>query len=487
MWTGLMRPGRALRCAIALGLVALGLTCTAPGLLSPAETAAARTTAAAGGRPNIVLITADDMNASDMAWMPKTRQVLQQRGVEITDFISNHPLCCPARAEILTGQMAHNNGVHHNGGRYGGYHALIDKGNHVGSWLKAAGYKTAFVGKHLNNWPNSGKRQPGWSVFDPFWRGGYQPYGVTMYNDGRPKAYPTTYTADLVGQLTSRYITRFSRGSAPFFIWTSQLPPHRMKSGGQWVDPIPARRHRSLYPDALPPSMDSPAYKEADVSDKPSYVQKHPGVSKRKVVSRHRGRIRSLRAVDDQVAKIVQTLARTGELANTYVFFTSDNGYLLGEHRLIVKNVPYEEAMQVPLFVRGPGLAEGSARKETYGLVDLAPTFADIAGVRPQRTVDGRSMLDTLSTGAPGYQRYLIQATHGRQPWWWRGVRSSHYSYVSYANGERELYDLRADPFQLDNRAGDPAYAATEAAYAQQLAALKSCSGAACYGPPAAP
>ena len=189
----------------------------------------------------------------------------------------------------------------------------------------------------------------------------------------------------------------------------------------------------------------------------------------------HRARIRSLRAVDDQVARIVRVLQDRGELANTYIFFTSDNGYLLGEHRLVAKNVPYEEAMQVPLLVRGPGLAPGVQRDELYGMVDLAPTFADLANASPKRRVDGRSMAATLSGGAPGYVRYLIQATNGGKPWWWRGVRSRSHTYVEYAGGQRELYDLVADPFQLDEPPrrpglrGGPAVARRPARGAQVL------------------
>jgi N-acetylglucosamine-6-sulfatase len=466
------------RWSLALAVAVLGVVAASQSLVAPAAPAAA------AGRPNIILITADDMNASDMAWMPRTRELLGDGGVEVTDFISNHPLCCPARAEILTGQMGHNNGVHSNSGPYGGYDDLIDKGNHVGSWLKASGYRTAFVGKHLNNWPEYGKPQGGWTVFDPFYKRGYKPYGVVTYNDGRPKRYPNTYTADLVGDLTARYINRFSDSGAPFFIWASQLPPHKMTDdAGRWVYPIPAKRHRDLYPGALPPAMSSPSYKEADVSDKPGYVSRRTGPSDHKMKQAHRARIRSLKAVDDQVARIVRVLRKRGELGNTYLFFTSDNGYLLGEHRLVSKNVPYEEALQVPLLVRGPGLAPGGQRDELYGMVDLAPTFADIANTSPKRRVDGRSMLATLSGGAPGYVRYLIQATNGGKPWWWRGVRSRTHTYVEYSGGQRELYDLVADPFQLESRHGDPAYEALRQGYAEQLAALKSCSGAECYGP----
>ena len=241
-------PAPARRWSLALAVTALGLVAASQSLVAPA------TPAAAAARPNIVLITADDMNASDMAWMPRTRELLGDRGVEITDFISNHPLCCPARAEILTGQMAHNNGVHSNDGPYGGYDdAASTRATTSESWLKDSGYRTAFVGKHLNNWPDVGTRQGGWTVFDPFYRARLQAVRRHDVQRRPPQRYPDTYTADLVGDLPRAYIKRFSASGAPFFIWASQLPPHKMTdSAGRWVYPFPARRHRDLYPGAVP-------------------------------------------------------------------------------------------------------------------------------------------------------------------------------------------------------------------------------------------
>ena len=198
----------------------------------------------------------------------------------------------------------------------------------------------------------------------------------------------------------------------------------------------------------------------------------------------HRWRVRSLQSLDEQVRRIVRTLRATGELSDTYVFFTSDNGYLLGEHRMHGKNLPYEESLKVPLLVRGPGLDGGAVRAAQYGLVDLAPTFLDIADASPgsrSRLMDGRSMLSTLRTGGGGYQDYLIQAGTRDVPWWWRGVRSNRFVFVRYAYGFEELYDLRADPAQLTNVATDPAYAAVRSRFAARLDELAACSGKVCW------
>ena len=479
--------------ALSAGMTAQG-TGRASSDAAPAnQTAAAAATAAAPARPNIVLITTDDMRRTDLRWMPETSNLLADRGVKLTGFISNHPLCCPARAEILTGQHSHNNGVRNNVGPRGGYKALAQPGNHVATWLKRnAGYQTAFIGKHLNGWEAIGTRQPGWTVFDPIFRNPYSPFDLTMYNNGSPLPYPDIHTSDLVGRRSVRYIRQFAASEAPFFVWTSQVAPHGMNVNGVWRTPVPAPRHRAVYPNALPLSLSNPAFNEPDLRDKSAWVRAQPAVPRTGMIAWHRARIRSLRSVDDQVKATVDALRATGELANTYIFFTSDNGYLLGEHRLTTKNHPYEQSLRIPLVARGPGLPAGAVRDATYSLVDLAPTFVALAG-NPAvgRTLDGRSMLATLRSGQPGYGHYLIQATRGPidastgpaangSEWWWRGVRSARYAYWRFDDGFEELYDLSRDPAQLQNVARTAAYAGIRAGLAARLSVLERCVGVSC-------
>jgi arylsulfatase A-like enzyme len=143
--------------------------------------------------------------------------------------------------------------------------------------------------------------------------------------------------------------------------------------------------------------------------------------------------------------------------------------------------MPYEEALRVPLVVRGPGVPTGVIRKQQYSLVDLAPTFLQIAGAQEGSVLDGRSMLGTWRRGAPGYEDYLIQAGAVDKQWWWRGVRSRAFVYARYDDGFEELYDRRADPHQLRNVAGAPSYADELARARARLTALESCAGAACW------
>ncbi|HSE56268.1 MAG TPA: sulfatase [Nocardioidaceae bacterium] len=469
----MLHPAKPVR---ALGAAALTVALAGSVLMGPTPQHAV----AADTRPNIILISTDDMNKSDLRWMPKTRKLLANAGVTLDGFISNNPICCPARAEILTGQLSHNNGVHYNDGPWGGYKVLEEPGNHVGSWLKDAGYKTAFVGKHMNGWEETARRQRGWTIFNPIIKGIYKPYGLTMFNDGHPRRYRNIHSSDLVGKLTVNYINRFSDSKAPFFIWASQVAPHQVLIKGKWKPPVPAKRHSDLYPNAVPPSLSDPSFNEADVSDKPPYVQDSSMMSRRAVIRFHRARIRTLRSVDDQVGAAVRALRDAGEARNTYIFFTSDNGWLLGEHRLGAKRKPYEQSLQVPLVVKGPGLKAGTTRRQTFSLADLAPTFVQLADATPRRTLDGRSMLPTLRRGAPGYKHYLIHASSHSQEWWWQGVRSDSFVYIRYDDGFEELYDMQKDPAQLQNVADAPGYQAVRAEYAARLARLQDCSGEDC-------
>lgn len=439
---------------------------------------------AGSGRPNIVLVTTDDMSLTDLAYMPATLELLGGQGATFESFLSNHPLCCPARAQILTGQHAQSNKVFDNTGRFGGFKALRNPEENIGAWLREAGYETAFIGKFLNLWERRPTMQAGWTIFNPIMKGTYAPFDLTMFNHGEPQKYPDVYTADLMGELTVDAIEQFAGQGAPFFIWTSQLPPHGMHVNRRWVPPVPAERHRDAYPDAMPPAWGQPVFHEEDVSDKPPWVRETVRASPEKMVRLHRERVRSLLSVDEQVRATVEALDRVGQLDNTYIFFTSDNGYAVGEHGLTTKNHPYETSLRIPLLVRGPGIPPGVARPGQFGLADLSPTFLDIADADPGRRQDGRSMLPALTDGDDGYSHYLIQASGWSYvpglKWWWRGVRSPDYTYVRYHDGFEELYDLRADPTQLDNIVDDPGAASVRDDMRGRLSVLENCRGAAC-------
>jgi arylsulfatase A-like enzyme len=396
-------------------------------------------------RPNFVVITADDMRRDDVAYMPHTKALLGQ--LKLTQFISNHPLCCPARAELMTGQLADNNGVFHNDGPFGGHHALREPDNTLASWLYDAGYKTGFVGKFLNGWdPELGAVRPGgWSHFNAWVRNGsssdliYTTHDYWDWNDGEIYQ-PGIYTNDAVTRETTAQIREFA-GTA-FFVYASYVAPHGMK------DPVtdkyfpsgprPAARHKNMFSATIPPYQ-----------SKPSFDYGPERTRELRIIWRNR--IRSLQSVDEGVRDIVQTLQETGELDDTVVLFTSDNGFALGEHRAVGKNLPWEEVLRVPFLARGP-IPAGTTSKGAM-LTDVAPSIAALAGVTPGRVVDGRA--DLFSLGG-GWADTLIQAgSHNfAEHFQWRGTRTSRWTYVHWIGGRKELYDRANDRYQLRNLAG---------------------------------
>jgi N-acetylglucosamine-6-sulfatase len=188
--------------------------------------------------------------------------------------------------------------------------------------------------------------------------------------------------------------------------------------------------------------------------------------------------------VDEAVAAIVHALERTGELDDTYIFFTSDNGFFQGEHRIPSgKVLPYEEALRQPLLVRGPGIKAGTVRNELVGNIDLAPTIAEMAQVVPGRIVDGVSLLELLKTERWSVVRDDIVVEGGpfdKPSQEFTGLRTPRYQFAVYGNGEEELYDLQADPYELENRAGDPAFAGIRTELTERLDRLRFCSGVNC-------
>ena len=471
---------------LALSLAAL---LAVSGLLPPRQAAIASpiTDTTADGedtRPNVVLILTDDQTTYDLDWMPYTKRLIGDHGVTYKNFLSPHPLCCPARAELLTGQYAQNNGVHHNTGPWGGWEAFeaFDPGKNIGLWMQQAGYNTAFVGKFLNGYDGTGVPVPGWDVFDPTLRGTYSPYGITMGNNGHPVRFDDVYTTDLVSRRTLHDIREFAKEDEPFFVFSSQIAPHGMNVGGRWVPPVPAPRHRELFANARAPSFSDPAYDERNLSDKYPGYRVHSGATRVETARNFRRRIQSLQSVDEAVRDTVRNLRRLGELDDTVILFTTDNGYLLGEHDHYGKNTPWEQALRIPMTVRGPGFAENVVRKQTMTLVDIAPTILDMGGAVATAPQDGRSLLATAADGsAPGYETNLIQGGASDRPWRFRGVRTRRYTYAEFDNGFVEMYDRKKDPHELRSVAGRAEYAEIQQELQRRTLVLGSCVGPVCH------
>jgi N-acetylglucosamine-6-sulfatase len=467
-------------------------------------------TAGSTAKPNIVLFTADDMRADDIEFMPRTKQLLGRTGVSFTDAISNYPLCCPARAVLLTGQYNHNNGVLGNRYPQGGHRKFFESGAEretLPVWLKRAGYNTGLVGKYLNNYGASDPQQastgpryvpPGWDEWHAAVGGVLKFYCVTLNHNGRLRRHPGAYQTDLYSSLSQDFIHEYAGKKKPFFLWASHFAPHVGVSpakddicGAAPGLPVPAaERHQQMFEGISLP--DSPSINEEDMSDKGTYMNGRAKVSLAKMAASHRSRLESLQALDESVADTVAALRAKGVLDNTLFVFASDNGWLLGEHRAEKKILPYEEALKVPLLMRGPSLPAGVERHQPVSLVDIPATILELAGASATKAQDGVSLLGQIRDPDRLARRIMpieagpepsIQAQHNMvMPLWlYRGVRSSQYSYIEwqlFGDEEEEFYDLEEDPFQLDSRHDEPSQALVAArAYYEKL---RDCVGPTC-------
>jgi arylsulfatase A-like enzyme len=214
----------------------------------------------------------------------------------------------------------------------------------------------------------------------------------------------------------------------------------------------------------------------------PSYVSDEPPLSeekRRELTLTYEDKLEALQAVDDLVSEMVETLEKTDQLDNTYIFYLTDNGFMFGEHRLTQKGKPHEESIRTPLLVRGPGVPAGESRTELASNVDLAPTFAELAGTEPPARPDGRSLVPLLSGDRPTSWRSALLLERRGEKLAWAGLRTSRYAYFEYENGEEELYDMRSDPYQLESihQSAEPELLED---LRDRLRALEDCVGAGC-------
>lgn len=468
-------------------------------------------------RPNIVVIMTDDQTAAELDSMPNVKRLIARQGVRFRRAYVSYPVCCPSRATYMTGQYAHN---HHVMGLYppsGGY-GRFDKRNTLPVWLQAAGYHTAHFGKFLNGYGDQEPADvpPGWSD----WHASvdystYRMWGYTLNDNGRFHTYgspldedPRLYQTDV---LTTKALSVINRqaGRRPFYLSINFLAPHHedrrvQRHTGQLVRPAP--RHRNAYASAPLPRPRS--FDERDMTDKPPFLRRRTRPLNRDDVARlarnARSRRASLMAVDDAVARIVSTLRSQGQLNNTYIIFTSDNGYMQGEHRVRSgKMLPYDPSTRVPLVVRGPGLPKGATSGELVANVDLAPTLLEIANTKAAKTLDGRSLLPFARQPELRTRRAILHETGGsryanlrdqdesanpgrslKRVLTYRAIRTSAWLYVRYRGGVRELYDLRSDPHQMHSLHDDPTYRDTRHVLSRELRRLAHCRGDDCSKPP---
>jgi N-acetylglucosamine-6-sulfatase len=463
--------------------------------IGPSSASGAQAAGGAAGRPNVVVLMTDDQTLESLRVMRNVDGLLTDEGTTFAQNVVSFSLCCPSRATFLTGQYAHNHGVRENGPPNGGYDKL-DHSETLPVWLHRAGYRTAFVGKYMNFY---GLRDP--LEIPPGWDEWYAAlsnvspsyYDYTVNENGELVEYgddAASYQTDVDARRAVDIIDRLAVGAEPFFLWVGFLAPHtgdpfesddppEELAGGT---PVPAPRHRDRY--ASEPQPRSPAYDEPDATDKPGEIRNLPRLSPEvagALEERYRQRLESLLAVDEAVTAIVQALEESGELDNTVIVFTSDNGYLLGEHRIVSEKIYlYEDSIRVPLVIRGPGFPRGAVRNQLVANIDLAPTILDLADAKPGLTLDGRSLLPLAKDPGLEWGRDLLLETNKGLG----GIRTASHLYAFWKGGEEELYDLRKDPYELRNLAGRAAYAPMLAELNARLRRLHECAGASCRAGP---
>ena len=446
-------------------------------LVSGVWDSAAREAEGATAKPNIVFILADDMRKDDLKYMPKTRSVLGDKGMSFSNAFVSNALCCPTRATIMRGQYSHNTGVWTNKGSSGGVQAYRNKGNekdNMATRLDAAGYRTGLFGKYLNEYSGTKDKPPGWDRWFAH-TGGTHYYDYEVNDDARILRFGSTsadYETDVIANHVKTFIGTIANGGEPFFAYVAPRAPH--------TPATPASRDKHAY-DGLK-ARRLPSFNEKNVSDKPPWIRKLPRLSdakKAKIDNRAEKRAETLQALDDLVAGIVSKLVDSGVLSNTYVFFTSDNGWHGGEHRIPKEKWrPYEEDVHMPLLVRGPGVAP---RHKAHKLVldtDYLPTITDLADVHTPNYVDGRSLQPVLEGDTTAWRSaILLEAAASYSPAY-RGIRTSDgRKYVEYAGGKKELYNLGRDPYELRNSYNPKSPPAT---LAKRLRGLKTCAAASC-------
>jgi arylsulfatase A-like enzyme len=488
--------------------------------------------------PNVVLILLDDMQLQLLPHMKSVNELLKDRGMTFDNYYDNMTLCCPARASILRGQYAHNTGVKSNNVPNGGFAKFLHSGDEkstVATWIHDVKnkkghsiYDTALMGKYMNSFPyNFGKKSvhyvsnhyvpPGWTTFDTPVVG--DPYRGTHYKLARTGAVdkhfrdmakdPKNYLSDTLSRLADRYIA--DQGSKPFFLYWAPYSPHMPSTVA------PRFRH---FPVTGPRPEDDPAWSEQNMSDKPKFMHalaKITPAEKKQIDFYWDRRVRAVQSLDENIADMITELKENGTYDNTYIFFTSDNGFHMGQHRLPGgKNTPYNTDIHLPLIVEGPGIKPGSVSHTPVADIDLAPTFAQLTGAKPAYTPDGRSIVPLLHGRTPdNWMPYVETERFDSQSYSstfdgidepadtpaevgttstipYRGIRNGHWLYVIYrwkagednSDNPTEFYDERKDPYELHNLATEkhlsPYYQKVELRLRKELGHLANCKGAEC-------
>ena len=536
-----LAAARLLLAASVLVLIAVLVFASGQQSASAAKPDRQQTLLPAGQKPNFVVIQTDDQTIDQLyatytppgggpiPAMPNTLTSIAGKGMTFNRYYVSYPLCCPSRVSLLTGRYAHNHNVRGNvppNGGYTGFSFRQANSHNIATWLQGAGYRTIHIGKFLNGYgdepfDNGTTVPPGWNAWHSVLKADtdHYFYGYTLNNNGTLEGpigdsgswdtreygprddfgcpfaplngQPCFYETDVLTRIASEEM-QGTPETQPFYLQLDYTAPHgdfRRPAG-----PEPAPRHYDSFAGAQFPHGSSEGFNEGNVNDKPRFIREAAYLSP---TESHTYRVyyqkalESLRAIDDGVQQVINTLGATNRLRNTYILFTSDNGFFYGEHRLTGgKFLAYEPATHLPFLIRGPGIKQGSSTGEMAAQIDIAPTILELAGAQADKSIDGRSLVPYLLDPSLRTRRPLLfesfvetadveaqggQPLAGRAgtssrarganeagasivapPKDYEGIRLGPYKYIEWPDGEKELYDINKDPYELNNKARDP-------------------------------
>jgi N-acetylglucosamine-6-sulfatase len=459
---------------------------SAPSTTSSTPSSTGTTPAAGRTRPNIVFVLTDDLS-----WNLMTEQFaphimdLARRGMTFDHFFVPDSLCCPSRATIFTGLYPHDTHVETNYPPDGGFQKFqeehLDQRTYAVD-LHGNGYQTSMLGKYLNNYgdpmnPSSAPVPPGWTDWHVSNSTGYGEYDFRQNDNGAFNTYTgnDNYGVDVINRQTQQFIQKNTH--QPFALEVATYAPHQPY--------VPATRNANDFPGLTEPR--DPSF-DAQNQNPPAWLGVRGPLHPKQIENideSYRKRAQTVEAIDKLVADTEATLRANGLLDKTYFVFSSDNGYHLGQHRMIRgKKTAFDTDIRVPLIVAGPGVRHGVTDHHVVESVDLAPTFAELTGTTRHQPFEGHSFTPLLHpTTRDPHWRTVALLEHKRHgfnptdpdndggkkddPTTYEGIRISadhlpHFHghleavYVEYADAqhETEFYDIAKDPYEIDNTTG---------------------------------
>jgi arylsulfatase A-like enzyme len=470
-------PHREPRLATVATIIVLTTVVLAAGCSKGGDAGASKPKAAS--RPNVVFVMTDDMRYDDMDLVADLKpdggfDWMRSHSTKFPKLWVSDNLCCPSRTTALTGETSYNSKVFDNS-------KYVDLENTLPMWLQRQGYCTGFTGKYLNGYTGGKPRPRGWTYWQPLVHFLDNETGYTMIDRKGHQVKPGTFITDRLTADSRAQLTDCLDAGKPSFVAYWPFAPHFGSN--------PAPQYQSV---PVPWQPTDPSFNEADISDKPEWLQKLYPTQRANAVQRYQAwtalRVRTLLSVDDGLKSLIDTLQARHVLDKTIIILTSDNGWYEGEHRIDLRKEFAYEAGQVALWIAGPGFTPKTVDDAYVTNVDVVPTIVRATGARPKLPMDGLAIQTLLHDSDHGRDRFLplyVPRENGDTSGvpTGTGVRTWRYKYVKYSDGSEELYDLQKDPFELTNIAADASAGATKRAMQDLMHRAELCRGASCREP----